>query len=158
MDQYTTLFPEQCKTAGFVVRDAAWVRRLTAAAGMGCVMPSAVLMVLVTLGTIAAPEPGDLPVLAGCLAAFGVVLGLGIWLLRACSRRLVVEGETLSYVPPFGRARTFQSTDIAGVRVEARGRRLCGPDGGTLGRFGENQENSALLLQYLRERKIGLLA
>lgn len=121
MDQYTTLFPEQCKTAGFVVRDAAWVRRLTAAAGMGCVMPSAVLMVLVTLGTIAAPEPGDLPVLAAAWLPSAWCWGLGSGFCVPAAAVWWWRGETLSYVPPFGRARTFQNTDIAGVRVEAAG-------------------------------------
>ena len=40
----------------------------------------------------------------------------------------------------------------------AQGRKLVGHDGKTLARFEDNQQNSALLLQYLSERGVSLLA
>lgn len=68
---------------------------------------------------------------------------------------LVVEGTEL---PTFGRPRAFRVEDIAGMQLSANGRKLFGRDGRILARFEDNQENSALLLQYLRKKEIGLMA
>ena len=68
------------------------------------------------------------------------------------------EEEIFSYLPAFGGARTFSAADIAGMRISANGRRLIGREGQVLARFEDNQENSVLLLQYLSQHGVGLLA
>ena len=44
------------------------------------------------------------------------------------------------------------------MRISANGRRLIGREGQVLARFEDNQENSVLLLQYLSQHGVGLLA
>ena len=81
----------------------------------------------------------------------------GVFLIFHVRRRLVVEGGVFSYLPTFGRSRAFRLADIAGMTIGTNGRRLVGQDGRTLARFEDNQENSAILLQYLSEHGVGLL-
>ena len=91
-------------------------------------------------------------------SAFALVFAVfGVFLIFHVRRRLVVEGGVFSYLPTFGRSRAFRLADIAGMTIGTNGRRLVGQDGRTLARFEDNQENSAILLQYLSEHGVGLL-
>ena len=123
----------------FEVRDKKWIRVL-----------------LRLIGTQVAPESGDGETLAAVTVVFLLFSALGVFLLCNARRKLVVEGDTLSYLPTFGAARTFTFSDVAGMKISANGRRLLGRDGKVLARFEDNQEGSAELLQILRSRDIGL--
>ena len=103
------------------------------------------------------PESWSLAETVGFSAFSLVFVAFGVFLIFHVRRRLVVEGSTLSYLPTFGKARAFRTTDIAGMTVGANGRRLVGHDGRTLAQFEDNQENSIILLQYLSEHGVGLL-
>jgi len=103
------------------------------------------------------PEGWSLAETVG-FSAFALVFAVfGVFLIFLVRRRLVVEGGVFSYLPTFGRSRAFRLADIAGMTIGTNGRRLVGQDGRTLARFEDNQENSAILLQYLSEHGVGLL-
>ena len=103
------------------------------------------------------PEGWSLAETVG-FSAFALVFAVfGVFLIFHVRRRLVVEGGVFSYLPTFGRSRAFRLADIAGMTIGTNGRRLVGQDGRTLARFEDNQENSAILLQYLSEHGVGLL-
>lgn len=103
----------------------------------------------------------DMPVIAG--AAFALLsaafLALCLFAPVSARRYLAVDGGSLVYQPALGGMRSFRCADIAGIMQSgAQGRKLVGHDGKTLARFEDNQQNSALLLQYLSERGVCLLA
>ena len=113
--------------------------------------------IFMTIGVLAGEgESDDAAVFLGVTAVFLLFLFLGVFLVRYARRRLVVEGQQLSYLPTFGRARIFTFGDIAGMRISPDGRRLLGRDGKTLARFEDNQENGVQLLRLLRSHGIGL--
>ncbi len=103
----------------------------------------------------------DMPVIAG--AAFALLsaafLALCLFAPVSARRYLTVDGGSLVYQPTLGGTRSFRCADIAGIMQSgAQGRKLVGHDGKTLARFEDNQQNSTLLLQYLSERGVCLLA
>ena len=143
--------------AAFVVRDKKWVRVLLRAVGIIDLVLFAGFEIFMTIGVLAGEgESDDAAVFLGVTAVFLLFLFLGVFLIRYARRRLVVEGQQLSYLPTFGRARIFTFGDIAGMRISPDGRRLLGRDGKTLARFEDNQENGIQLLRLLRSRGIGL--
>lgn len=142
----------------FTVRDHKWVRVLLKVLGILCVAFFGGMLALMTIGMAMDSEGLEWMTYAFCAAVFGGAAFLGVFLFCHARRKLAVEGETLSYLPTFGRPRTFRREDIAGMKLSAGGRKLYGRDGKVLARFEDNQENSALLLQYLREKEIGLMA
>ena len=89
--------------------------------------------------------------------SFLVLLGAGICLPLLARREMEVEGSVIRYRPAFGRTRTFQISEVAGMRSRFNDRQLIGRNGAVLARFEDNQKNSAILLQYLSEHGIGLL-
>lgn len=95
--------------------------------------------------------------LCGCLCPLGIAGG--IWsALRRWNCRLEVEGEYLRYISTVGRAREFYVRDIYGLgRSPLTGvYKFYDREGWILGWFDPSLENSTLLIQYLRERGIGL--
>lgn len=103
----------------------------------------------------------DMPVIAGAAFALlsAALLALCLFAPISARRYLAVDGGSLVYQPALGGARSFRCADIAGIMQSgAQGRKLVGHDGKTLARFEDNQQNSALLLQYLSERGVCLLA
>jgi hypothetical protein len=90
--------------------------------------------------------------------SFLVLLCAGICLPFLARRKMEVEGSVILCRPAFGRARTFQISEIAGMRSRFNNRQLIGRDGAVLARFEDNQKNGAILLQYLSEHGVGLLA
>ena len=143
--------------AAFVVRDKKWVRVLMRAVGIIDLVLFAGFEIFMTIGVLAGEgESDDAAVFLGVTAVFLLFLFLGVFLVRYARRRLVVEGQQLSYLPTFGRARIFTFGDIAGMRISPDGRRLLGRDGKTLARFEDNQENGVQLLRLLRSHGIGL--
>ena len=90
--------------------------------------------------------------------SFLVLLCAGICLPFLARRKMAVEGSVILCRPAFGRARTFQISEIAGMRSRFNNRQLIGRDGAVLARFEDNQKNGAILLQYLSEHGVGLLA
>ena len=151
--------PEEVPREAFVVRDRKWVRVAMKTLGIVCCCFSVGLLSVLTLGmAVGTREPGDWQMYLGFLVLLGAILFEGVFSLRYARRRLVVEGESLSYVPTFGKVRTFRWTDIAFVKITVRGRRLCGREGQVLCRFEDNQMDSDRLLQALRTRNIGLRA
>lgn len=102
-------------------------------------------------------EEGGWLLLCVCLCPLGTVGG--IWsALRRWNCRLEVIGEYLRYVSAVGSAREFYVRDIYGLGRSA----LTGVykfydrEGWFLGWFDPDLENGTLLVQYLRERGIGL--
>lgn len=140
----------------FEVRDKKWIRVLLRVIGIVDLVFFVGLELLMLIGTQVAPESGDGETLAAVTVVFLLFSALGVFLLCNARRKLVVEGDTLSYLPTFGAARTFTFSDVAGMKISANGRRLLGRDGKVLARFEDNQEGSAELLQILRSRDIGL--
>ena len=103
----------------------------------------------------------DMPVIAGVVFALlsAALLALCLFAPVSARRYLAVDGGSLVYQPTLGGTRSFRCADIAGIMQSgAQGRKLVGHDGKTLARFEDNQQNSALLLQYLSERGVSLLA
>lgn len=143
----------------FTVRDVKWVRvLLLKGLGILCMVFFGGMLILMTFDMAAGTGDLDWRTYIFCTAEFCGLIFLGVFLFCHARRKLAVEGETLSYLPTFGRPRTFRVEDIAGMKLSANGRKLYGRDGKVLARFEDNQENSALLLQYLREKEIGLMA
>lgn len=140
----------------FEVRDKKWIRVLLRVIGIVDLVFFVGLELLMLIGTQVAPEIGDGEALAAVTVVFLLFSALGVFLLFHARRKLVVEGDTLSYLPTFGRPRTFAFRDIAGMKISANGRGLLGRDGKVLARFEDNQENGIQLLQLLRSRGIGL--
>lgn len=141
----------------FTVQDKTWVRVTARLFGAVCASGFLVFFASVLGSSIDEPENWSMAETVG-FSVFSLLMAVfGVFLIFHVRRKLVVENDVLSYLPTFGKARAFRLTDIAGMTVSANGRRLIGHDGRTLGRFEDNQENSALLLQYLNEHGIGLL-
>lgn len=90
--------------------------------------------------------------------SFLVLLCAGICLPLLARREMEVEGSIIRCRPAFGRTRTFQISEVAGMRSRFNGRQLIGRDGAVLARFEDNQKNGAIFLQYLSEHGVGLLA
>ena len=142
----------------FTVTDKKWVKVLVRVIGVACILGFGLMLVGVIASSVDDPQDWTaaetviFSIVALCLMALGVVI------FAQARRRLVVEEEIFSYLPAFGGARTFSAADIAGMRISANGRRLIGREGQVLARFEDNQENSVLLLQYLSQHGVGLLA
>ena len=141
----------------FVVRDKKWVRGLLRAVGIVDLVFFVGLELLMTIGMLTGDWGSDTveAFIAVTVAVLAFIV-LGVFLLGSARRKLVVEGEVLSYLGTFGKAKAFTLSDIAGMRISANGRRLLGRDGRVLARFEDNQEGSTELLQLLRSRGIGL--
>ena len=141
----------------FTVRDKKWVRVTVRIVGVLIAVFFTALLAGVIGSSIDEPEAWSLAETVG-FSAFALVFAVfGVFLIFLVRRRLVVEGGVFSYLPTFGRSRAFRLADIAGMTIGTNGRRLVGQDGRTLARFEDNQENSAILLQYLSEHGVGLL-
>ena len=140
----------------FVVRDKKWVRVLLRVIGIADLVFFAGLELLMLVGILAGEGSDERETLAAVTVVFLLCAALGVFLLCNARRKLVVEGETLSYLGTFGAPKTFALRDIAGMKISANGRRLLNRDGKVLARFEDNQEGSAELLQLLRSRGIGL--
>lgn len=141
----------------FTVRDKKWVRVTVRIVGVLIAVFFTALLAGVIGSSIDEPEGWSLAETVG-FSAFALVFAVfGVFLIFHVRRRLVVEGGVFSYLPTFGRSRAFRLADIAGMTIGTNGRRLVGQDGRTLARFEDNQENSAILLQYLSEHGVGLL-
>ena len=141
----------------FTVRDKKWVRVTVRIVGVLIAVFFTALLAGVIGSSIDEPEGWSLAETVG-FSAFALVFAVfGVFLIFLVRRRLVVEGGVFSYLPTFGRSRAFRLADIAGMTIGTNGRRLVGQDGRTLARFEDNQENSAILLQYLSEHGVGLL-
>ena len=141
----------------FTVRDKKWVRVTVRIVGVLIAVFFTALLAGVIGSSIVEPEGWSLAETVG-FSAFALVFAVfGVFLIFLVRRRLVVEGGVFSYMPTFGRSRAFRLADIAGMTIGTNGRRLVGQDGRTLARFEDNQENSAILLQYLSEHGVGLL-
>ena len=142
----------------FTVTDKKWVKVLVRVFGVVCTLCFGLMLVGIVADSVDNPQDWTaaetviFSIVALCLMALGVVI------FAQARRRLVVEEEIFSYLPAFGGARTFSAADIAGMRISANGRRLIGREGQVLARFEDNQENSVLLLQYLSQHGVGLLA
>lgn len=142
----------------FTVTDKKWVKVLVRVIGVACILGFGLMLVGVIASSVDDPQDWTaaetviFSIVALCLMALGVVI------FAQARRRLVVEEEIFRYLPAFGGARTFSAADIAGMRISANGRRLIGREGQVLARFEDNQENSVLLLQYLSQHGVGLLA
>lgn len=141
----------------FTVRDKTWIKVIVRLFGVMCTLGFLVLFAGVFGSSLDEPESWSLAETVGFSAFSLVFAAFGVFLIFHVRRKLVVEGSTLSYLPTFGKARAFRTTDFAGMTVGANGRRLVGHDGRTLARFEDNQENSTILLQYLSEHGVGLL-
>lgn len=134
-----------------------WVRVTVRIVGVLIAVFFTALLAGVIGSSIDEPEAWSLAETVG-FSAFALVFAVfGVFLIFHVRRRLVVEGGVFSYLPTFGRSRAFRLADIAGMTIGTNGRRLVGQDGRTLARFEDNQENSAILLQYLSEHGVGLL-
>ena len=142
----------------FTVTDKKWVKVLVRVFGVVCTLCFGLMLVGIVADSVDNPQDWTaaetviFSIVALCLMALGVVI------FAQARRRLVVEEEIFSYLPAFGGARTFSAADIAGMRISANGRWLIGREGQVLARFEDNQENSVLLLQYLSQHGVGLLA
>ncbi len=142
----------------FTVTDKKWVRALVRVIGVACILGFGLMLVGVIASSVDDPQDWTaaetviFSIVALCLMAMGVVI------FAQARRKLVIEDGTFSYLPAFGGVRTFTAADIAGMRISANGRRLIGREGQVLARFEDNQENSVLLLQYLSQHGVGLLA
>lgn len=92
-----------------------------------------------------------------CIFAPGTVGGI-YSVLNCRNYRLEVDGEYLRYVNALGRARDFYTGDIYGLgRSPLTGAyKLFDKEGWLLGWFDPVLENGMLLVQYLRDRGIGL--
>lgn len=143
--------------ARFTVRDSKGVRILLRLCGAVCVLLFTLMFIGVLADSAEAPEnwtPGET---VGFALFAAVMVALGVFLVMHARRRIEVDGDVLSYLPTFGGARTFRCGDIAGMRLKGSGRVLVGRGGETLARFEDNQHGSALLLQYLGGRGVGLI-
>lgn len=141
----------------FTVRDKKWVRVTVRIVGVLIAVFFTALLAGVIGSSIDEPEGWSLAETVG-FSAFALVFAVfGVFLIFLVRRRLVVEDGVFSYLPTFGRSRAFRLADIAGMTIGTNGRRLVGQDGRMLARFEDNQENSAILLQYLSEHGVGLL-
>ena len=144
--------------ASFTVTDKKWVKVLVRVIGVFCTLCFGLMLVGIVGDAVDNPQDWT----AAEAVIFPVIslglMALGIVIFAQARRKLVVEGGTLSYLPAFGGARTFSVSDIAGMCIRTNGRCLMGRDGRVLARFEDNQENSVLLLQYLSQHGVGLLA
>lgn len=144
--------------ASFTVTDKKWVKVLVRVIGVFCILCFGLMLVGIVGDAVDNPQDWT----AAEAVIFPVIslglMALGIVIFAQARRKLVVEGGTLSYLPAFGGARTFSVSDIAGMRIRTNGRCLIGRDGAVLARFEDNQENSVLLLQYLSQHGVSLLA
>lgn len=138
----------------FAVEEYWWGRVICAGFGVGASL-AGLGCLLAAVGLV----PDWLEIGSGALlAVWGVFfLPFGVFCVCASRRVLTVDGETLRYQPTFGKLRRFTSADIAGMQIGVD-YRLVGYDGKTLARFEGNQKNSQLLLLYLSDRNIDLLA
>ena len=145
--------------AAFVVRDRKSVRALLRVLGIAFVLLFAGMELFMTVGILASErESGDGATYAAVTLLFVFCAFLGVFLVCHARRQLVVEGSQISYLATFGKAKTFTVSDIAGMQVSANGRKLMGRDGKVLARMEDNQENSMLFLNYLRQHGVGLSA
>lgn len=141
----------------FTVRDGKGVRVFLRLCGVVCVLFFTLMLVGVLVDSAESPESWALgETIIFSLFAVAMMV-LGVFLVMHARRRIEVDGSVLSYLPTCGGARTFRCGDIAGMRLKGNGRVLIGHGGGTLARFEDNQQGSALLLQYLSEHGVGLL-
>lgn len=96
-------------------------------------------------------------ILCVCLCPLGVIGG--VWsALRRWNCRIEVDREYLLYVDALGRKRDYYVREIRGMSRSALTGvyQLYDGEGWLLGWFDPVLENSAFLIQYLRERGIGL--
>ena len=93
----------------------------------------------------------ELAILIALLVFLFFVL-LSVWLLLSYkNRRLVVEGNALTYTTAFGRTTRFRVDEVDSFRFRfGRGtRELRDREGKLLARFEDNMEGAALLVEYL---------
>ena len=144
------------ETPSFVVRDSKGVRGMEVAVGIFTLALAVLFVVLLAALLWSGEELEGLWFFLG-LAYAGIGF-MGVFLLCMTRRKLRVAGSVLYYTPAMGRTCAFYWYNIDGLRRTANGWKLRGMDGKNLARFRDVQENSALLVNYLRERSIGQLA
>ena len=142
----------------FTVTDKKWVKVLVRVIGVICILCFGLMLVGIAADAAANPQDWTAAETASFSVMALLLIALGVVIFAQARRKLVVEDGTFSYLPAFGGVRTFTAADIAGMRIGANGRRLMGREGQVLARFEDNQENSVLLLQYLSQHGVGLLA
>lgn len=141
----------------FTVRDGKGTRLLLRVCGVVSMLFFALMFIGILADAAESPDDWALGETIGFLLFALAMIALGLFLVMHARRRIVVEGDVLSYLPTFGGARTFRCGELAGMRLKGNGRELVGRDGKTLARFEDNQQGAALLLQYLRKHGVGLL-
>lgn len=139
------------------MRDKTWIKVMLRVLGAVCTLSFLVLLAGVPGSSFDEPESWSAAESVGFSAFALLMAAFGVFLIFHVRSKLVVEDGAMSYLPTFGGARTFRTADIAGMTIGVNGRRLVGHDGRTLARFEDNQENSAILLQYLSEHGVSLL-
>ena len=142
----------------FTVTDKKWVKALVRVIGVACILGFGLMLVGVIASSVDNPQDWTTAETAIFSVMVLLLMAMGVVIFAQARRKLVIEDGTFSYLPAFGGVRTFAAADIAGMRISANGRRLIGREGQVLARFEDNQENSVLLLQYLSQHGVGLLA
>lgn len=124
--------------------------------GLLCAVLFGVLLAVAVLAFDPVTERNWL-ILCVCLCPLGVIGG--VWsALRRWNCRIEVERECLLYVDALGRKRDFYVREIRGMSRSALTGvyQLYDGEGWPLGWFDPVLENGTFLIQYLRERGIGL--
>ena len=79
---------------------------------------------------------------------------IGVWMLLSYkNRRMVVEGDTLTYTNSFGRTTRFRVSEVGSFRYRfgMGTRELRDREGKLLARFEDNMKGAALLVEYLNQ-------
>ena len=145
------------QTRCFTVRERKWKRVMMRFSGGVFFCFCCVFLFAICDSVLTDQEDWTLFEVFYLLIFFFVLLALGVFVFCAARRKLVVEDGMLCYLPTFGKARIFGTSDIAGMVIGSNGRKLIGHDGKTLARYEDSMENSLLLLQHLRNSGVGWL-
>lgn len=114
--------------------------------------------VLLVLSWAAFDAPGDRGWLLGTSVGCSLAVIASLYtILRRRNCRVEVDGECLRYVDALGRETDFYVGDIQGLgrSVLTGNYQFCDGEGRTLGWFSPELKNGKMLVQYLRERRIG---
>ena len=88
------------------------------------------------------------------LVVFLFFVLMSVWMLLSYkNRRMVVEGDTLTYTNSFGRTTRFRVSEVGSFRYRfgMGTRELRDREGKLLARFEDNMKGAALLVEYLNQ-------